>query len=329
VPLPVTLALAALALGGPAFLFATWPLVARRRTGAPAAPVPEDARDQLEAEKVQSLMAIRELDWDRQAGLLPEADYAALRIRWEAQASAVLRQLDALPPRMPAAAGPAASIAPSVATAVVPWTQRPLVLAGGAVGLLLFGIVLGGLAVRHTAREAPATMSPDAAGEATAEAVPGAPARPGTAGGGEVRPLPKEMLEGMLRAAHQSLDAGRYQEAIAAYKAVLKRDPQNVDAITHLGVILAVAGHTDAALEAFDRALAIAPDYAHALWDKARILQERQDYAGAIVAWERFIKVVPPGADQDQAVARLREARARVAEKAPASRPTAPATSKP
>jgi hypothetical protein len=50
------------------------------------------------------------------------------------------------------------------------------------------------------------------------------------------------MLEGMLKAAHASLDAGRYQEAIAAYTAILKRDQRNVDAITHMGVILALAG---------------------------------------------------------------------------------------
>jgi tetratricopeptide (TPR) repeat protein len=318
VPIPAALALAALAFGVPAFLFVAWPFVARRGAVAPAAPLPDDSRERLEAEKVQSLMAIRELDWDRQAGLLPEADYAALRIRWEAQASAVLRQLDALPP--PAAP----AIRETTPAAPVPWTQRPLVLAGGALGLLLFGIVLGGLAVRHTAPAPPAAMPPEATVEAAPEAGPGAP------GAGEARPIPKAMLEGMLRAAHQSLDAGRYQEAITAYKAVLKREPQNVEAITHLGIILALAGHTDAALEALDRALAIAPDYAHALWDKGRILQEqRQDYAGAIVAWERFIKIVPQGPDRDQAVARLREARARLAGGTPASRPAAPATSKP
>jgi cytochrome c-type biogenesis protein CcmH/NrfG len=94
---------------------------------------------------------------------------------------------------------------------------------------------------------------------------------------------------------------------------VLKRDPQNVDAITHLGVILALAGHADAALEAFDRALAIDSSYPHALWDKARVLYElRQDYAGAIAAWERFVAVAPPGDDREQALSRIGEARARL-----------------
>jgi tetratricopeptide (TPR) repeat protein len=121
------------------------------------------------------------------------------------------------------------------------------------------------------------------------------------------------MLDGMLQAAHASLDAGRYSEAIAAYTAILKRNPENVDAITHLGVILALAGHLPEALEAFDRALAIDPNYAHALWDKAGVQEARQDHAGAVQTLERFVRVAPPGPDRDRAEQRLRDARAKLA----------------
>jgi tetratricopeptide (TPR) repeat protein len=134
----------------------------------------------------------------------------------------------------------------------------------------------------------------------------------------------------MLQAAHQSLDAGRYQEAIAAYKAVLRRHPDNVEAITHLGVILALAGHADNALEAFDRALEIEPGYAHAWWDKGRVLAEQKgDDRGAIAAWERFLQVSPQGPDRAQAETWIREARSRLA--APgggAGRASAPAATR-
>jgi tetratricopeptide (TPR) repeat protein len=132
------------------------------------------------------------------------------------------------------------------------------------------------------------------------------------------------MLEGMLKAAHASLDAGRYQEAIAAYTAVLRREPRNVEAITHLGVILAIAGHQAEALEAFDRALAIDRDYAHALWDKAGVLEARQDHAGAVATLEHFVRVAPPGPDRDRAQERIRQARARLA-----TAPAAPPAKKP
>src|SRR4030095_6331864 len=91
-----------------------------------------------------------------------------------------------------------------------------------------------------------------------------------------------------------SLDAGRYQEAIAAYTAVLRREPRNVDAITHLGVILAIAGHHTDAVEAFDRALAIAPNNAHALWDKAGAQEALQDHAGAVSTLERVARGPAP-----------------------------------
>jgi cytochrome c-type biogenesis protein CcmH/NrfG len=52
----------------------------------------------------------------------------------------------------------------------------------------------------------------------------------------------------------------RYQEAIAAYQAVLKRDPRNVDAMTHLALIVAMGGHADAALETL-RSMAVSTSF--------------------------------------------------------------------
>jgi tetratricopeptide (TPR) repeat protein len=335
----VTVALVALVLALPAALFVAWPLVRRGGAALPAAA--DDLRTGLEVEKVLALRAIRELDLDREAGLLSDEDYADLRTRYEARASAVLKRLDALPPpaapaqpRRPSPASAAAAAAPPR-----PWTQRPLVLGGGAIGILIFGVVLGVLVVRYTApapSDAPAAMAEPPSSEAPpgVGAIPGPDASPPSAEAGGVRPIPPGMLEGMLKAAHQALDAGQYQQAIAAYKAILKRQPRNVEAITHLGVILAIAGHADGAIEAFDRALAIQPDYAHALWDKARVLSEqRQDYAGAIATWERFIAVTAPGADQDQARTLIREARAKLQAGGGAAKPgaaaAAPAGTKP
>jgi len=189
-----------------------------------------------------------------------------------------------------------------------------MVLTGGALGVLVFGVALGMLVAWNTGPAAPDPM-------ATAPPSVGLPAvTPPPAPGGSSaddagpRPIPKAMLEGMLQAARASLNAGRYEEAVAAYQAVLKREPENVDALTHFGAILAIAGHTDPALGNLDRALALQPDYAEALWYKAGVLyQLRQDYAGAIAAWERFRAVAPAGPARDQAQTLIREARARLA----------------
>jgi tetratricopeptide (TPR) repeat protein len=324
----VTLALAALALAVPALVFVAWPIM--RGRGATTAAPPDETRENLEGEKILALRAIREIELERQTGLLGQEDYAELRARYEAQASAVLRQLDALPPLAPPAPKPRRAAAAPVAAG--PWTQRPLVLTGGAFTILVFGVLLGVLVVRYTGPAPPDPM----AGPPPLANVPGVGAMPlpdssgSSAEAGSPRPIPPAMLEGMLKAAHQSLDAGRYQEAIAAYKAVLKRQPENVDAITHLGIILAIAGHADGALEAFDRALAIQPEYAHALWDKARVLfEQRQDYAGAIATWERFMRVSAPGEDRERAQALIREARAKAAAGKSGGAPVGPAGAKP
>jgi tetratricopeptide (TPR) repeat protein len=103
---------------------------------------------------------------------------------------------------------------------------------------------------------------------------------------------------------------GRYQEAIAAYQAVLARDTKNVDAMTHLGLIVAMGGHADAALETFDKALKIDPTYPPALLYKGQVLYEvKRDYAGAIKAWERFVTLTPPGEDRQRVAVLIEEAR--------------------
>lgn len=301
----MTVALLALVLGLPVVAWVLLPLLRPRRE--PLSGAQASGREELETEKRLVLQALRELDLDYQAGHLAEADYQALRARDEARASRVLRQLDALPPPPPLPAPPAA------APAAAPWSRQPAVLAGGAVGLLVFGVTLGVLASRFTAPSPPEPgMGPPPPVGAPLPGPAGTPG-PGAGEAGPPRPIPPGMLEGMLRAARASLEAGRVQEAIAAYQAVLRREPNNVDALTHFGLILAMAGHADRALEYLDRALAVDPDYPEALSYSAEVRYElKQDYAGAIAAWERFARVVPNPEARERALARIREARARL-----------------
>jgi tetratricopeptide (TPR) repeat protein len=136
--------------------------------------------------------------------------------------------------------------------------------------------------------------------------MPGAPGTGAAAG----RTIPPEIMARMLEAARQSLMEGRYQEAIAAYQAVLARDNKNVDAMTHLGLIVALGGHADAALETFDKALKIDPKYPPALLYKGQVLYEvKRDYPGAIKAWERFVTLTPSGEDRQRVAVLIEEAR--------------------
>jgi Flp pilus assembly protein TadD len=50
---------------------------------------------------------------------------------------------------------------------------------------------------------------------------------------------------------------GRYEEAIEAYRATIRQDPDDVEAYIHLGVVLRHLGRDAEANEAFDSALAL------------------------------------------------------------------------
>ena len=215
----------------------------------------------------------------------------------------MLRALDALgaPPPAPRAARAARGADAPPARG---WTRSPVALGAGAVLLLVFGVVIGVSVGRYTepgpaeaprrrdaaappahARAAPSPGRREpcrrAAGAAPA-GEPGAPDPARDAGAACSRP----------RARASTPDAT--PEAIAAYQAVLKRDPKNVDAMTHLGFIVALGGHADSALETIDSALAIDPNYPPARYYRGQVLYEaKRDTAGAIEAWERF---VGPGA---------------------------------
>jgi tetratricopeptide (TPR) repeat protein len=289
--------LAAVAVGVPALAFTLWPLL-RRRGRAALLALPPDEREQWLEAKGAALRALRELAFEHDAGHVSDADYAELRARYESEAAAALTALDRLGP------APVAAPAPRQGGAVASargW-RHPVALAASGAALVVFGVLLGVGIVRYTEPEPTAATPP---------VTPPMAAAPPADSGAATRPISPDMLRGMLQAARGSLSEGRYSEAIAAYQAVLKRDPRNVDAMTHLGLIVAIGGHADSALETFDKALAIDPDYAPALLYRGQVLYEaKRDVAGAVSAWERFVKVAPSAEDRERVKKLIAEAKA-------------------
>ena len=303
--------LAAVIIGAPALTFAVWPLFSSRRGGPTILALPHDAREQLLERKHVVLRALRELEFEHQAGHISAPDLADVRARYEAEAAGILTELDSLGPG-PADAPPLEE--PRVARVSRAWWRQPIGVAVGAAALVSFGVVLGVGVVRYTTPDPSAGVGmvtpPPRAGAVN----PGS--RPPGAGGGNPqaaggRPVTPEMLQGMLQAARTSLFAGRYDEAIAAYQAVLKRDPENVDALTHFGLIVGMGGHLDQALQSIDRALAKDPNYPPALLYRGQILYEaKKDTAGAVQVWQRLLTVLPPGEDRERVTKMIADAKA-------------------
>ncbi|MET0850703.1 MAG: tetratricopeptide repeat protein [Candidatus Rokuibacteriota bacterium] len=306
---------AIVAVALPALALIVWPFVRRGPATSAAAGVPADARRlELTEEKASIYRALHELAFDHEAGHLSDEDHREVSQRYEARAAGVLRALDDLGP------APMPQVAPGQTPAPAPGLSRkPIALAFGGVVILVFGVVLGVSVGRFTEPDPGAASPPRSAGPMVATAPPPGPA-PSAAGTGSApgaasgKALAPEMLAGMLRAARQSLAEGRYQEAIAAYQAVLKREPRNVDAMTHLGLIVAIGGHADTALETWDKALGIDPEYAPAHLYRGEVLFEvKRDYPGAIQAWKRFVALVPEGKDTERVQGLIREAQTKQA----------------
>lgn len=302
-------------VGVPAFLFVLWPLLARDRRRRTFLALPPDRRQELDEEKRVALAAIRELEFEHAAGHVSDTDYTELRARYEGEAAALLTEIDRLGPAEPPPPPRVVTREPGRSA----W-RHPAALGAAAVLLVVFGIAVGAGIVRYTQPD-PMAGQPSPGSrplavlpreESAAQDAPSARNAPKVDPG---KPLPPEMLRGMLQAARSSLAAGRYSEAIAAYQAVLKRDPNNVDATTHLGLILAVGGgpdHADRALEIFDRALSIDPDYLPALLYRGQVLYEvKHDVTGAVRSWEKFVALAPPGEDRDRVTKMIREAKAK------------------
>jgi tetratricopeptide (TPR) repeat protein len=296
---------AAIVIGVPAIAFAVWPLFRRRGGRARLLPLPLDAREQLDEDKRAALRALRELEFEHGAGHVSDADYADLRARYEAEAALVLAELDRLGP----APAPAVVDGVVAATGRAAW-RHPAAIGAAAVALVTFGVALGVGIVRYTEPDPMAGAPPPGSRPLAGQAPSAANAPRG--------PVTPEMLQGMLQAARASLFARRYNEAIAAYQAVLKREPNNVDAMTHMGLIAAIAAQgehggemIDRALDLFERALAQDPNYPPALLYRGQVLYEvRKDVPGAIKSWEKFMAVTPAGEDRDRVAKMLADARA-------------------
>jgi cytochrome c-type biogenesis protein CcmH/NrfG len=67
----------------------------------------------------------------------------------------------------------------------------------------------------------------------------------------------------------------------------------------------------DHGVQLFDRALALDPNYPPALFYKGQVLYDvKQDAAGAIAAWEKFVANAPPGEDRDRVTKLIADAKA-------------------
>jgi len=242
----------------------------------------------LEEQRDVLLSSLRDLEKERAAGEIGDADYAVLKDDYTARAAAVLRAIEAgrVAARRPSGAGRARA-GPARSGAAASGRTRTVRPAAGAapgdshrptrrqrslaitLGVMFAVVALAGGSVVYFAggRDpgAPVTGSlPEGSSDRVAEAL--------------------------------SLETqGKAVDALKLYDEVIRDDPGNVEALAYKGWLLKRAGLADKALESLDRAVAVDPSYPDAHFFRGMVLyQDKDDPAGAVAEFNAFLANDPP-----------------------------------
>ena len=117
----------------------------------------------------------------------------------------------------------------------------------------------------------------------------------------------------LLEAAAQHR-AGRLAEAEAGYRAVLRIEPRNPNALHLLGLIAAAAGQTEAALDLIRQAIAALPSLAEAHYNLGRLLHQRGELAESEAAYREAIRLRPDYAEAHDNLGGVLQAQGRLEE---------------
>jgi tetratricopeptide (TPR) repeat protein len=276
-----------------------------REAPAPVEPLADPLEDRREA----LLRSLADLEDARASGALDEAGYLRFREQTEGRMVRVLRALD----RRDAAAS--AGIEASTARAsgeelegeaegrgVRAASAEPRRVPAWAVAVLIGGTVLA-VVVASLARDAEpqtqAASSPQAADDPLAFFEQ------------RVQEQPND-LAARLDLAHRYLDAGMITESLSQYAVALNLDPDDAEALAHVGIILFRSGRPEEALRSVERSLSTDPRYPEALFIRGVILLRGLDRPDeAITAFETYLDAAPFGVERGKAkdmIAQAREA---------------------
>ena len=96
-----------------------------------------------------------------------------------------------------------------------------------------------------------------------------------------------------LAQAKQLHQAGRLQEAQGIYLRVLKREPENADALSLMGLLAHQAGRNDVAAELLGKALALRPRFADAHLNLGNVLRAEGDLEAAVGHFREAARIDP------------------------------------
>jgi tetratricopeptide (TPR) repeat protein len=269
------------------------------------APVPvEPLADPLEDRRTALLRSLADLEEARAEGALDEPEYLRLRERTEERMARVLRAIDRrdAPAADAASAVAVADAEPDGHAVATIAAAEPRKVPPWAVAVLLGGTVLAVIV---------ASLARDAEPQTQAAATPNAGAEDPLAFFEQrVKDHPDD-LAARLDLAHRYLDAGQTEKALSEYAVALDMDPDDAEALAHVGQIFYQAKRFDDALKYVDHALRTDPRYPEGLFTRGVILLKGLHRPEeAISAFEDYLDAAPFGLERHTAQNLIDEARA-------------------
>jgi cytochrome c-type biogenesis protein CcmH/NrfG len=117
-------------------------------------------------------------------------------------------------------------------------------------------------------------------------------------------------LQALISLGNAYFDTNQFKKAIDVYQRALKIDPKNADVRTDLGIMYRNIKDYDGAIREFRQAAKDNPTHVNSRFNVAIVLQnDKKDIPGAIVAWEEFLKVEPDGQRAGMARAQIEQLR--------------------
>jgi len=231
-----------------------------------------------EVRRRELLRQLRDLDDDRAAGKLTDADHARLREPVEREAAAVLRRVKTQRRAATAPSPPARSADPGGSR----WRRRTVVSLALAAGLASVTILLvGAISPRGAGQQASGDPVPAASSDSPSDAASASDSWQQSATPEQLAAIdaavtriqqnPKD-VNGHLALADAYAAAGASQLAAVEYLAVAQLDPANAEANTYLALLAYEAGQAAQGKTMVDRVLAAHPNYPEALYVRGLIL---------------------------------------------------------
>ncbi len=101
-------------------------------------------------------------------------------------------------------------------------------------------------------------------------------------------------LQALISLGNAYFDTNQEKKAIDAYQRALKIDPKNADVRTDMGIMYRNTKDYDSAVREFRQAAKDNPSHVNSRFNLAIVLQnDKKDIPGAIAAWEDFLRVAP------------------------------------